>query len=328
MLEECSKVLNDYSGRTKYKYINKFLLMDENEIAFKKRFKKDVNEIKNDIKQIDDCFKKSSKTKNDSAVAYRGMDRDLGLKIGESTVLKNYLSTSMNKDIAQDFMKREYLERTFQLKNLCCLYRLHIAKDIPFINMGYYSKFGNNEQEVLLPRGLIMTYIGDEEDTHVLGQFKFKYTIKNVQITKLNEDIKTNVLEDMGEPITEEIRAIDKKETIEEKKILDKKERCPKGTRKNKQGICEPTKVDKLQIIKSPSLKLKSPSLKLNSPSLKLKSPSLKLNSPSLKLKSPSLKLKSPSLKLDTPTHSLKIEKKKRCPKGTHKNKQGECVKV
>ena len=311
MLEECSNVLNDYSGRTKYKYINKFLLMDENEIAFKKRFKKDLNEIKNDIKQIDDCFKKSSKTKNDSAVAYRGMDRDLGLKIGESAIMKNYLSISMNKDIAQNFMKKEFIKGTFQLTKLCCLYRIHIGKDIPFINMGYYSKFGNNEQEVLLPRGLIMTYIGDEEDTHVIGKFTFKYTIKNVQITKLNEDIKTNVLEDMGEPITEEIRAIDNKKTIEEKKIIDKKtieekkiidkkERCPKGTRKNKQGICEPTKADKLQIIKTPSLKLESPSLKL----------------------------KSPSLKLDTPTHSLKIEKKKRCPKGTRKNKQGECVMV
>ena len=70
MLEECSNVLNDYSGRTKYKYINKFLLMDENEIAFKKRFKKDLNEIKNDIKQIDDCFKKSSKTANGSDPIY------------------------------------------------------------------------------------------------------------------------------------------------------------------------------------------------------------------------------------------------------------------
>ena len=313
-MEDCLKVLNDYSGLSKYKYINQFLLMDENDNAFKKRFKKDLNEIKQNIKQIDECFNKSTVTKDDSAIVYRGMDRDIGLKIGESMVLKNYLSTSFGKEIAEDFMKKEYGEnKTFQLKKLCCLYKLHVAKDIPYINMAPYSKFGKREREVLLPRGLIMTYIGEEKSTNVLGKFTFDYNIKVIQITKLNEDIKSNVMADMGEPVTEEIRALEDKKDVEEKKILDKKEKCPKGTRKNKQGVCEPTKVDKTTIVVQP------PSIKVTSPQKMIKSPSVKISSPQKMIKSPSVKISS---KVLSPKN---VNKKERCPKGTRKNKQGVC---
>jgi hypothetical protein len=357
-MQDCFKILNDYSGRSKYKYINQFLLMDENDTAFKKRFKKDLNEIKEDIKQIDECFKKSPITKDDSAIVYRGMERDMGLKIGESTVLKNFVSTSFSKDIAQDFMKREYSEKSFQLKKLCCLYKLHVAKDIPYINMTPYSKFGKNEREVLLPRGLIMTYIGDEEDTHVLGKFTFKYNIKIIKITKLNEDIKPNIMADMGEPITDEFKIAEEKRVIEEKKVLDKKERCPKGTRKNKQGICESTMKEKTPIIQPPSIKIPSPQKAIESPSIKFQSPVILsknknkkercpkgtrknkqgicestmkektpiIQPPSIKIPSPQKAIKSLSIKFQSPV-ILSKNKKERCPKGTRKNKQGECIK-
>lgn len=106
--------LKDYTGKTKYKYINQFLLMDQNEAAFKKRFKKDVEEIKRDIQEMDECFKKAPKTQDGKLVLYRGMDRDLGMQHGESVQIKNYISTSLRWGVTTAFMKDTTIDDTTQ----------------------------------------------------------------------------------------------------------------------------------------------------------------------------------------------------------------------
>ena len=92
-MNKCAKVLKGYSN-TNYKNINQFLLMDEDEDMFKKKFKKDVNEVKQNIQQLDECFKNTTITDKDTPFVYRGMDKNINLQKGESMLIKNYLSTS------------------------------------------------------------------------------------------------------------------------------------------------------------------------------------------------------------------------------------------
>jgi len=292
---QCVDTLKDYTGKTKYKYINQFLLMDQNEIAFKKRFKKDVEEIKRDIQEMDECFKKAPKTQDDKLVLYRGMDRDLGIKPGESVHIKNYISTSTSWGSAAEFMKDTTIDdKTNKITPKCCLFRLHIDTDIPFINLASFSKFGAREAEVLLPRDLIMTYLDDEvkSETYTYGyQKEKKYTwhIKNMRITRLKaleaQSAAMSVMADMGESVTAEIaKAVEKQPSADGR--TEKKGRCPKGTRKNKQGVCVPTNIQEF------------------------------------------LEVGPPVVAPSASVMDVSGTKKSRCPKGTRKNKQGQCVSV
>ena len=274
--DECYPIFNYYSGKTGYKYINKFLLMDENEELFAKRFKQDIGVIKKSIKQMDECFDKAPVTKDDEMLLWRGMDKDLGLKIGDSIVLKNYTSCTRNLGVTLEFTE-EIITKRGKRTGMCCLYRIHVGEGISYLPLDNYSKAGSLEGEVLLPRNLVMTYIEDETIGKT-GQYKrlypdYKTTVRHMKITKLNDTISDNKMIDIGEPIMhkEEEKPIsplkEKKKSI---KITQKKKeplpinicpegcvainsikivnsvepknektkRCPKGTRKNKDGLC------------------------------------------------------------------------------------------
>jgi hypothetical protein len=334
----CYDVLNSYSGKSKYKYINQFLLMDEDENKFTKRFKKDMNEIKNDVKGIDVCFGKAPITQNDKMVVYRGMDKDIGLKIGESMVLKNYTSTSMNLGRAREFVKIEYDKKTVKRTGECCLYRLHIGEGIPYIIMDNFSKFGAMESEILLPRNLVMTYISDELTTvKDYWYMNPKTVIRNMKITKLNDNIKPNVVVDMGEPLPQEIIAegiqndVNNKEDSPKKIVEeDKKKRCPKGTKKNKQGICVKTGSSTASLLRPASI----PMQKHDSEEVTFKDSNKKCPEGTVRKLQfvcetiPNKNVEVILKYLHDKKKSPELEKIKRCPKGTRKNKQGTCVKT
>jgi hypothetical protein len=82
---------------------------------------------------------------------------------------------------------------------------------------------------------------------------------------------------------------------------IKKKKRCPKGTQKNTTGDC-------IKTHKSPSL----------SPPPQPKTPS----------PSPPPQPKTPSFSPPPLPSSVAAKKKKRCPKGTHKNTTGDCIKT
>jgi hypothetical protein len=296
---QCVNTLKDYTGKTKYKYINQFLLMDQNEAAFKKRFKKDMEEIKRDIQEMDDCFKKAPKTHDDKLILYRGMDRDLGMKPGESVQIKNYISTSLRWGAASAFMKDTTInDKTKKITPQCCMFRLHVDKDIPFINMYNLSQFGTNEAEVLLPRGLVMTYLDDEvkRDTYTYAykkEKKYIWHIKNMKVTQLkNPELQPTAMSamaNMGEPVTAEIaEAVENNSPADTKP--EKRGRCPKGTRKNKQGVCIPTSIQKFLEAGPPVV--------------------------------------AAAAKETTETKKPAKPPTTRCPKGTRKNKEGKCVSV
>lgn len=77
-----------------------------------------------------------------------------------------------------------------------------MSEGVPYIPLAVYSKFGNIEGEIILPRNLIMTYIS-EETIGKTGDYKFipyKTTVKHMKITKLNDEINNNKIIHMSEP--------------------------------------------------------------------------------------------------------------------------------
>ena len=270
--DECFQVFNYYSGRTGYKYINRFLLMDEDEELFVKKYKQDIglDSVKRYIKQIDKCFDKAPVTKDNGLLIWRGMDKDLGLKIGDSVVLKSYTSCSYLIFAARQFTKEVYSKQHITT-GTCCIYCIHVGEGISYLPLEKYSQSGSHEGEVLLPRNLVMTYIGDEtigKTGKYKDVFPYQTTLRHMKITKLNDTIPNNKMIDMSEPIIKEgevkeknkkkIKITKKKRelsqvnkcpegcvainnVIKEQSVEpeNKRKRCPKGTRKNKDGLCE-----------------------------------------------------------------------------------------
>ena len=243
--DECFQPFNYYSDFYNYKYINEFLLMDQNEEIYLQKNKKyysfsdRFNEINKNIQQIDNCFDKAPVTKDDKLLLWRGMNKDLGLKIGESIVLKNYTSCTYSLKIAKKFTKVEKSQSGTAI-SACCFYVLHIGEGIPYMPMEIYSKYA--EDEILLPRNLVMTYIKDEP-IRKKDKYKFipyKTIIRHMKITKLNNEISNNKIIGISEPIVhkEEKSVSPIKETEEKIHNVIKKKRCPNGTRKNKDGLC------------------------------------------------------------------------------------------
>ena len=157
MSDECKEILHYYSGNH-YKFINDFLLMDF-EDEFKKKYKYyDEPFCQEKIRKIDDCFDKDAVAQinedNDAFYVYRGVKTRVDLQIGESFLLKNFTSTTTNLGVARIFTSDS------KKANACCLYRLRLGRGIPYIDMRPFSKV-KTEDEILLPRNLIMTYQGD-----------------------------------------------------------------------------------------------------------------------------------------------------------------------
>jgi hypothetical protein len=145
-----------------------------------------LDKVKKDIENLDKCFSKSERTIDDTMVLYRGIKRNLfkNSKIGDSLVLKNYTSTSKDPIKAKFFVN----------DNGCCLYRLKIDKDIPYIDMSSIS-VSPEEEEVLLPRDLIMTY---EKYTSINLPYPYgNKIIRDVIITRKKDDIKDE-MEDLS----------------------------------------------------------------------------------------------------------------------------------
>ena len=163
----CNIVLNYYSGEH-YSTINEILLADIDLVKYNKKYHQRMNRIEMQkyekiIQMMDECFDMVGKTRNTDFVVYRGVRTHAKLRVGESMVLKNYTSTTPNVHRTRPFMTPT-----------CCLYHLRIHKGVRFIDMKSFSQ-DSIENEILLPRNVIMTY--DGEDTDAKGQHIFHFTI-------------------------------------------------------------------------------------------------------------------------------------------------------
>jgi len=180
----CYKILREYSIDA-YIQITKFLLSNEEGFRSSKNYlsmynenpdnvHKSIKKTIEDIKKLDECFLKAPVTEYDGMILYRGMREKLDIQIGSSILLKNYTSATHDVKVALQFTQN-FRGPPGQL------YRLNIGKDVPFIDMLNFSHVGAKEKEILLPRNLIMIYMGDVE-IEIDG---LKYTVCDVNITKL-----------------------------------------------------------------------------------------------------------------------------------------------
>ena len=178
MTDNCKEILQYYSGNH-YKFINDFLLMDF-EDEFKPKYKYyDEPFCQEKIQKIDDCFDSVAHiNQDDEMFLYRGVKTRVNLQVGESFLLKNYTSTSTNLGVARQFTSNS------KNVNACCLYRLRLSRGIPYIDMRPFSKV-KAEEELLLPRNLIMTYQGDS--TIRDDKTNRNVTVNDFVLTRLNE---------------------------------------------------------------------------------------------------------------------------------------------
>jgi ADP-ribosyltransferase exoenzyme len=180
MTDDCKEILQYYSGNH-YKFINDFLLMDF-EDEFKKKYKYyDEPFCQDKIQRIDDCFLSNSVApinQDDTMFLYRGVKTSVPLQVGESFLLENYTSTTTNLGVARRFTSDS------KQANACCLYRLRLSRGIPYIDMRPFSKV-KTEDEILLPRNLIMTYQGDS--TIRDDKTNRNVTVNDFILTRLNE---------------------------------------------------------------------------------------------------------------------------------------------
>ena len=113
-----------------------------------------IYNIKEAISRLDTLFLESvDLNEEEGKKLYRGMKIEYpGLKKqGDKIIVKNFVSSSSSLLVAKRFFKK--------IDN-CCLYRLHIDKGIPHIDMRSTSAY-KGEREILLPRNLLFEYLTD-----------------------------------------------------------------------------------------------------------------------------------------------------------------------
>lgn len=155
---------NEY---TEYLAVNQKLYRD-----FAQTPKDAMDQILQNIQNLDYIFIEFGEILPKPIAVYRGIDKDrdadpyLGLN-------QSYLSTTTNKEVAEDFAKGEY-ERGKDPDAAGTIYKCTITPGIPFISMMKYSKIVS-EYEILLPRGLV-TSLDSIDDS--LPRRAYNVTIK------------------------------------------------------------------------------------------------------------------------------------------------------
>jgi len=233
------------------------------------------------VEDLDRAFLEAAPRHEDSEKAYfRGMKQPFEnfTKEGDSITVQNFMSITTNFKVAVGFSGIKKVGQA--LVNNCCVYKILLSNGVPYINMVNTTKY-KAENETLLPRNLKLTLIKKATLPHqyygeipiiivrVLlqnnDQFKIPSGCKKFYLGKLISvnssylDLTTKSKTDkiaLEKIIPEKIipeKIISEKvmpEKVMPEKVMPKKintikskrERCPNGSRKNKEtGNCEPS---------------------------------------------------------------------------------------
>ena len=113
-----------------------------------------------------------------------------------------YISTTESIEIALRFVNDDKADKEYKTtKQHCCLYRMHIMKGIPYIDMNTLSEY--KESEILLPRDLKITIIESDAKSIKLSD-KHKVKIIDVKVEKSREDQFDKKTEDQFDKKTED----------------------------------------------------------------------------------------------------------------------------
>jgi hypothetical protein len=145
---------------------NKFLVYPAN-------INESIQNVKERIKQLDTCFIEVAPRIEKPISYWRGMKGNFPITdIGDTYIIPNFLSTSINKMIALKFVSENS-------QSSCCLYEFIPDSGIPFIDMTNTSIY-KHEKEILFPRNLKLTYLSTYE--------KGGKSIKRVRLSISNEN--------------------------------------------------------------------------------------------------------------------------------------------
>ena len=97
-----------------------------------------------------------------------------------------YISTTESIESALRFVNNDIQATEYKnTKKHCCLYRMHIMKGIPYIDMNTLSEY--KESEILLPRDLKITIIESDAKSRKLSD-KHKVKIIDIKVEKSTEN--------------------------------------------------------------------------------------------------------------------------------------------
>ena len=129
-------------------------------------------------------------------IVYRGMKAPYPLEIGQSMIIDNYISTSTDINVLENFQNKNYYSDKSHIKpaimpeniNSCCKYEIKVDKGIPFIDMKHVTLY-EDEKEILFPRNLIITFVDEylsPDQMHVRKMTLSKATEGQFDIIKKN----------------------------------------------------------------------------------------------------------------------------------------------
>ena len=178
-MNDFHNTFKEYSGSVLYESITKYFISG----------KTPTESVLRHISIMDQYFMEHVKrTKDNKTVLYRGMDRPYDIAMGESMIVHNYISTTTQINIMYNFSHKGYYKETKNVKpphlpddvNNCCAYELTLDEGIPYVNMEFSSHIPH-EQEVLLPRNLLITLTGEYINSS-------KKHIRQLRISKSTEN--------------------------------------------------------------------------------------------------------------------------------------------
>jgi hypothetical protein len=132
-----------------------------------------IGNVETRISHIDSAFlnAKTKKTE-EKMIVYRGKkgnyyDVSQSIHTGSPSKINidtGYISTTESIESALRFVNNDKQDKEYKTtKQHCCLYRMHIMKGIPYIDMTTLSQY--KESEILLPRDLKITIIESDDES-------------------------------------------------------------------------------------------------------------------------------------------------------------------
>ena len=223
-----ASALYQYSGEM-YQPINNFLRMGPDywdTVGFGKVLRHYGQErsdmidyVKRKIATIDKCFLEAApRLEGKKRVYFRGMRGVYDFRVNSEVIVTNYTSVSSKIQKAYSFT---------DVHSKCCLYELHLPEGMPYINMINTTIF-KSEAEILLPRNLVFTYLGNkpakwgdydvmkiEVDYMTDNQFKIDDGCRNHPMWAISSLPKTGVLHRVltGKPLSKKQQQLHKKQT-------------------------------------------------------------------------------------------------------------------
>lgn len=215
-----------------------------------------IKNVKAKIEALDKCFMEAAPRNQDNKnMYYRGMKNGYGFSgVNDEVIVRNFGSVSEDVRIAFRF---------YDKVKYCCIHQLTIDKGIPLINMITTTKF-KQEKEILLPRDLVFKLVG-----FINVNYNGKIiSIRNIRVSKMRPDqfkldtgcstypiveiepiknlektpvptpkvIKKEKLKNVEVPVLQQVPQ-NIEANLEPAKPA-KKPNCPKGSRRNKTGLC------------------------------------------------------------------------------------------